>query len=296
MERIDGAERDMLAFVLKQLPPRDQESNKGNYGTLTALCGSARYRGAASLVCEAALRTGCGIVCLASVEKALEIAVSRTPECVCLPLGQNALGGIARDSLVPVLAQLKKSTAAVIGCGLTDSVDSEYLVYRILAEAHLPAVLDADGLNVLRGDTKPLKKYQSSLVVTPHPGEMARLTGRPISDILADPEKAATAFATECGTVCVLKGHHTVVVSPDGKRYCNRTGNAGLARGGSGDLLSGMIGALLARKIPAFEAAVCGVFLHGLSADRCAARLSQNGMLPSDILPDLCGIFSELGL
>ncbi len=296
MERLYTDELDMRYFVRSAIGSRAPESNKGDYGKLLALCGSTRYRGAALMVAEAALRAGAGIVCLASVEEVLRAAVVRTPECVCLPMSANPQGSIAKENSPAILAALQCHTACLCGCGMTDSTDTLSLVEALLTRAEVPLVLDADALNVLRGRTDLLKSAKKLPVITPHPGEMSRLTGMQISDITANADRTALCFAQTFHCVTVLKGHSTRVASPDGRLYVNRTGNPGLARGGSGDVLAGMIGAFAARGIPSWEAAVCGVYLHGLAADRCANRISQNGMLPTDILRDLCTIFLEFGL
>jgi NAD(P)H-hydrate epimerase len=156
-------------------------------------------------------------------------------------------------------------------------------------------VLDAGGLCSLAAEKQAMRPAAGRLIVTPHPGEMARLAHTSVQQVLAAPAETALAMAKQLDAVVVLKGHRTLTATPAGRLYENRTGNAGLARGGSGDVLAGMIAGLAAQGLAPAQAAVCGVYLHGLAADRCAARLSQQGMLPEDILADLCALYLENG-
>lgn len=242
-------------FVWHNIPPRPRDSHKGSFGTVLAVAGSAYYRGAALLAAEGALRTGAGMVTLASVEPVLAAAVARLPECCLCPCVAGAEGGISPESI----PQLQRQKATVL----------------LLAEG------------------KTLPHPAGELIVTPHPGEMARLTGLSAAQINADRENTACQYAEKWNAVVVLKGCRTVVAAPDGRVCTNPTGNPGLARGGSGDVLAGMTAALLACGLPAYEAAACAVYLHGAAADRAAAALGEYGMLPHDILSQLGRIFAE---
>ncbi len=288
-------------FVWQSIPRRARNSHKGTFGSVLAVAGSAFYRGAALLAAEGALRTGAGIVTLASVEPVLAAAVARLPECCLCPCKAGAEGGIAPEN-VPLL-QRQKATVLLLGPGLGGSAQSaaraaetRALVQRLLPGFAGSAVLDADGLNaaarlLAEGGTFP--HPAGELIVTPHPGEMARLTGLSASQINADREGTALQYAQKWNAVVVLKGSHTVAAAPDGRVCVNPTGNPGLARGGSGDVLAGMTAALLACGLPAYEAAACAVYLHGAAADRAAARYGEYGMLPHDILPELGRMFAE---
>ena len=270
-------------FVWHNIPPRPRDSHKGSFGTVLAVAGSAYYRGAALLAAEGALRTGAGIVTLASVEPVLAAAVARLPECCLCPCVAGAEGGISPES-IPQL-QRQKATVLLLGPGLGST-----------AQSTGSAVLDADGLNAaaqLLAESKTLPHPAGELIVTPHPGEMARLTGLSVAQINADRENTACQYAEKWNAVVVLKGCRTVVAAPDGRVCTNPTGNPGLARGGSGDVLAGMTAALLACGLPAYEAAACAVYLHGAAADRAAAALGEYGMLPHDILSQLGRIFAE---
>lgn len=287
-------------FVWHNIPPRPRDSHKGSFGTVLAVAGSAYYRGAALLAAEGALRTGAGIVTLASVEPVLAAAVARLPECCLCPCVAGAEGGISPES-IPQL-QRQKATVLLLGPGLGGTAQSaaraaetRTLVQKLLPGFAGSAVLDADGLNAaaLLPYLGTLPHPAGELIVTPHPGEMARLTGLSAAEINADREEIARQYAKKWNVVVVLKGSHTVVAAPDGRACVNPTGNPGLARGGSGDVLAGMTAALLACGLPAYEAAACAVYLHGAAADRAAAALGEYGMLPHDILSQLGRIFAE---
>ena len=288
-------------FVWHSIPPRPRDSHKGSFGTVLAVAGSAYYRGAALLAAEGALRTGAGIVTLASVEPVLAAAVARLPECCLCPCVAGAEGGISPEN-IPQL-QRQKATVLLLGPGLGGTAQStgraaetRTLVQKLLPGFAGSAVLDADGLNAaaqLLAEGKTLPHPAGELIVTPRPGEMARLTGLSVAQINADRENTACQYAEKWNAVVVLKGCRTVVAAPDGRVCTNPTGNPGLARGGSGDVLAGMTAALLACGLPAYEAAACAVYLHGAAADRAAAALGEYGMLPHDILSQLGRIFAE---
>ena len=288
-------------FVWQNIPRRARESHKGTFGSVLTVAGSAFYRGAALLAAEGALRTGAGIVTLASVEPVVSAAAACLPECCLCPCSAGVEGGIAPEN-VPLIRR-QKATVLLLGPGLGGTAQSAAraaetlaLVQQLLPGFEGSAVLDADGLNAaaqLLAGGRELPHPAGELIVTPHPGEMARLTGLPAAQINADREGTARQYAQAWNAVVVLKGARTVVAAPDGRMLVNPTGNPGLARGGSGDVLSGMTAALLACALPAFEAAACAVYLHGAAADRAAAEHGEYGMLPHDILPELGRLFAE---
>jgi yjeF C-terminal region, hydroxyethylthiazole kinase-related len=278
--------------TLKKRPP---DSHKGSFGLLTNICGSKNFTGAATLAVLGALRSGVGIVCLAATEHVILPASCKVSECTYLPLTSNESGSIAgtTDNIDRILKKLKSSTAALIGCGMTNSVDTQKIVTQVITQSERQLLLDADALNSISHCVDIIKKAKYPPIITPHVAEMSRLTDFSIQDIKYEPETIALDFARKYKCIVVLKDHVTHIAHPDGRIYVNTTGNAGLARGGSGDILSGIIASFAAQGIDPFMSAVCAVYLHGLAADRCAARLSQYGMLPSDILTDLCAIFLE---
>ena len=281
------------AAVWQALAPRPPQSHKGTFGRVLIAAGSARYRGAAALCCEGALRAGAGIVTLASVEPVLALTLARTPECTLLPCTPDEAGGISAQNLPALLETLAACTALVLGPGLGSA--AEAIGAGLLEAARCPVVLDADGLNAAAGGAFSLKTGGGPLILTPHPGEMARLCGLTPTQVNADRPTLAARMAREWGCILVLKGHATLVATPGGALWVNTTGNPGLARGGSGDVLAGMIGGLCAAGLPALEAAKCGVWLHGAAADRAAAHRGQWGMLPSDLPAALGELFAENG-
>lgn len=290
-------------FVWSCIRPRPRDSHKGTFGSVLALAGSARYRGAALLAAEGALRAGAGLVTLASVEPVLAAASARLPECCLLPCIDGAEGGISPESLS--LLRRQKAAVLLAGPGLdytaqstARAAETRTLIQQLLSGFAGCAVLDADGLNAAAGllsAGQPLPHPAGALVLTPHPGEMARLTGLSTGAVNADREGIARRFAQQWDAVVLLKGMRTIIAAPDGRCFVNPTGNPGLARGGSGDALAGILAALLACGLEAAEAAACAAWLHGAAADRAAAQRGEYGMLPQDLFPALGTLFAENG-
>lgn len=290
-------------FVWSCIRPRPRDSHKGTFGSVLALAGSARYRGAALLAAEGALRAGAGLVTLASVEPVLAAASARLPECCLLPCIDGAEGGISPESLS--LLRRQKTAVLLAGPGLgytaqstARAAETRTLIQQLLSGFAGCAVLDADGLNAAAGllsAGQPLPHPAGALVLTPHPGEMARLTGLSTGAVNADREGIARRFAQQWDAVVLLKGMRTIIAAPDGRCFVNPTGNPGLARGGSGDTLAGILAALLACGLEAAEAAACAAWLHGAAADRAAAQRGEYGMLPQDLFPALGTLFAENG-
>ena len=274
---------------MKLFPERDPGGNKGTFGKVLFVTGSEGMCGAAYLSASAALRAGAGMVKIQTVE------ANRIPLQILLPEAM-VCSRFDQESNEQLLSWCD---VIVIGPGLGTSVASrerEQWFLTAAAREKKPLILDADGLNAaaqLLAEGKTLPHPAGELIVTPHPGEMARLTGLSVAQINADRENTACQYAEKWNAVVVLKGCRTVVAAPDGRVCTNPTGNPGLARGGSGDVLAGMTAALLACGLPAYEAAACAVYLHGAAADRAAAALGEYGMLPHDILSQLGRIFAE---
>lgn len=294
-------------WVRDALPMRAETANKGTLGLLTILAGSLRYRGAAALAAHAALRAGAGLVRLASTERVCAATALSMPCCTLHPLPEDAAGGIDPAGLEELLGE--KCTALLAGCGMGNTPNTARWVEGLLAGATCPLVLDADALNALAGETatgpdaglrargaNALRAAAHPVILTPHIGEMARLCGLDIPSVLAAQREVALEYARAHHCMVVLKSHHTVIALPEGDCYINsRAGNAGLARGGSGDVLAGMIASLLAQGHAPHVAAAAGVWLHATAADQAAALYGQNGMLPAD-LPLLLGeVWRDLG-
>ena len=268
-------------LVLSLLPDRNPWGHKGNFGKLLLLCGSRGYTGAAFFAAMGALRAGAGLVFLGVPESIYGIEAVKLNEPVIFPL-PDAGGRLSADAVPEILTRLPQMDAVLVGPGLGQSEGTLAVVRAVLEKAECPVVVDADGINVLSAHRDLLRGRKSPTILTPHDGEFARLGGVIGEDRMA----AAAALAEELGCVVLLKGHETCITDgTDG--YLNPTGNPGMAVGGSGDVLAGVITALLGAGLPPLEAAACGAWLHGAAGDRCAAELGQYGMLPTDMLSTL---------
>lgn len=264
--------------VLSLLPDRNPWGHKGEFGKLLLLCGSRGYTGAAFFAAMGALRSGAGLVFLGVPESIYGIEAVKLNEPVIFPL-PDADGRLSADAVPEILSRLPRMDAVLVGPGLGQSEETLAVVRAVLEKAECPVVVDADGINVLSAHRDLLRGRKSPTILTPHDGEFARLGGIIGEDRMA----AAAALADDLGCVVLLKGHETCVTDGvDG--YINPTGNPGMAVGGSGDVLAGVITALLGAGLPPLEAAACGAWLHGAAGDRCAAELGQYGMLPTDML------------
>lgn len=268
-------------LVLSLLPDRNPWGHKGNFGKLLLLCGSRGYTGAAFFAAMGALRSGAGLVFLGVPESIYGIEAVKLNEPVIFPL-PDADGRLSADAVPEILTRLPQMDAVLVGPGLGQSEGTLAVVRAVLEKAECPVVVDADGINVLSAHRDLLRGRKLSTILTPHDGEFARLGGV----IGEDRMSAAADLAYNLGCVVLLKGHETCIT--DGVNgYCNPTGNPGMAVGGSGDVLAGVITALLGAGLPPLEAAACGAWLHGAAGDRCAAELGQYGMLPTDMLSAL---------
>ena len=284
-----------MRTVLEMLRPRDPESNKGDYGRLLCVCGSEGMAGAAAMSARAALRCGAGIVEVALPRSIYSIVAPQAPEAVFTLLDPLPEGGLSPACEESLGRALSKASACLVGCGLGTGAAAREEVERLIGASRVPLVVDADGINLVARNIDVLKTARAPVVLTPHPGEMARLLGTSVSDVQAHRREFAARFAAEHRAVLVLKGAGTLVALPDGRLFRNPTGNAGMAKGGSGDVLAGMIASFAAQGIEPGLAAAGAVYLHGLAGDRCAERLSQTAMLPTDLIETLPSLFSEIG-
>ena len=277
-------ERTDKNTVKKAVPKRPDDAHKGVAGTLLCICGSYSMAGAAILAGKAALRCGIGLEKLAVPNSIYPIAAQCVLESVFLPLEENSDGRISRSNIPFLLSEAKNATAVLIGCGLSVCGDTRELVQSFIESCETPMVLDADALNCIAGDPEILKRRKADIIITPHPGEMARLCGSTAKEVNHDRAKTAQSFAENYGVITVLKGAGTIIASPKGRALLNTTGNSGMATGGSGDVLAGMTAALLAQGKDAFDCAAAAVYLHGTAGDLAAERLGRLSMLPSDII------------
>jgi ADP-dependent NAD(P)H-hydrate dehydratase len=283
--------------VVREVPalrPRATDANKGNFGRVLVVAGSWGMSGAAVLCGTAALRGGAGLVRLAVVRDILPIVAAANPCFRTADLPQDHQGRLSGDILDALRKHLDWSTVAVIGPGLGQNPDLGTTLRILLTETTKPLVLDADALNTLARHLDVLASRQGPLVLTPHPGEFARLAKLDVATVQTRRQELALQFAQAHRVILVLKGAGTVVT--DGQRlYVNTTGNPGMATGGTGDVLGGLIAALLAQGLGPFEAAQLGVFLHGRAGDLACARLGETSLIATDIVDELAAAFVEHG-
>lgn len=264
--------------VLAILPNRDPWGHKGTFGKILLLCGSRGFTGAAYLAAMGALRAGAGLVYLGVPESIYDIEAIKLTEPVVFPLPDED-GKLSIFAVRDVLDKLPNMDAVLIGCGLGQSPGTLAVVKAVLEEAKCPVVLDADGINLLSEHKDILRGRQAVTIMTPHDGEFLRFGGTLGNDRMS----SAGYFAKEWNCILLLKGHCTCIT--DGTTgYRNPTGNPGMAVGGCGDVLAGIITALLGQGIAPLEAAACGAWIHGAAGDQCAQELGQYGMLPTDML------------
>lgn len=269
-------------FVRRALPARPADGHKGTFGKVCLLGGSVGYTGAPVLCAGAAVRSGCGLVYLGVPESVWQIAAAK---CLCampFPLPEKD-GTLALSGEADFRRRAEGCDAVAIGCGMGRSADSDALTRRLLTLPQ-PLVLDADGINALSGHIDTLSCRRGlTTVLTPHDGELARIGG----DMTAPRESSAAAFAARHGVCLVRKGHRTVIAAPDGCLAVNTTGSDGMAKGGSGDVLTGLLTGLLAQGVEPFAACCCAVWLHGRAGDLAAEEKGHRGMTPADMIEKL---------
>lgn len=280
------------AMFRGRLPRRHSNSHKGSFGHVAVFAGSRGHIGAGYLTSQAALRTGCGLVTYCIPEKVFVRFDARYPEIMCDVIPDDASAAFHPSSLTKALESTNGKDVVAIGPAIGTSNETKKFLNEFLKQVKLPVVLDADGLNNLELST--LKARRAPTVITPHPGEMARLTGLEIHRIQADRVGIARKFAKEHGVVCVLKGNQTVICHPDGRTFINSTGNPGMASAGMGDALTGMIASLLAQKMDVVSATTLAVFIHGLAGDIAASELGERALITSDVIRCLPKAFDSV--
>ncbi len=264
--------------------PIEKSANKGTNGSLSIIAGSECYRGAACLAVGGAMKTGVGIVRLVSVEKAVACTASRYPSATFLPIQADSDGIMdysdfkRKSSLIT-----EKSTAVLCGCGLGQSPETMKILNYVIP-LDIPVVFDADALNLLSEDVNLLKRRTSPTVITPHIGEMSRLVKKDISEIKSNRQEIALDFSKEYGVTVVLKDDVTFIATPDGALYSSSLGNEGLAKGGSGDVLAGLIAGYLSQRYSGLESAVLGCAEQGFACQKASSRLGARAMRPENLI------------
>lgn len=283
MKRVD------FDYIEEHLPPRPDDAHKGTMGTLVSLTGSYGFAGAAILSAQAALRTGVGLHYQILPDSVYPIFGSSVHESVCVPLGSDRT--VTEHDLPRILPYIDKATAVLVGCGMGNTADTAAVLAAVIRESKAPVVIDADGINALAAHIHILEEAGAELILTPHIKEFSRLSGLSTEEILRSPSQAAAEFSRQHPDLTLVLKSHRTYIAKNGELYENIAGNSGMAKGGSGDVLAGIIASLAAQGAKPYEAAVMGVHIHALAGDLAAAKLSRTAMLPGDIIRALPEIF-----
>ena len=283
------------ATAAKLLPPRPEDGHKGTFGHVFVIAGSRGFTGALRLTCEAAGRSGCGLV-TAGVPRGLgDIAAMTLLESMSRLLPDTPEQAVSGAAVEPALAFAADKSAVVLGPGISTQGDTRIFVHAFVPRCMPPLVLDADALNILAYNLAPLAdRAPGTTILTPHPGEMARLADVDTKMVQENRAQIAAEFAAAHGAVVVLKGRATVVAHPDGSTAVNTTGNSGMATGGTGDVLAGLLGGLLAQGMSPWDAARLGVWLHGYAGDSAADQFTSRAMLARDVIACIPQAFGAL--
>ena len=282
-----------IRSIAKKLK-RPATAHKGTFGRVFILAGSRGMTGAAHLAGMGALRSGAGLVTVGVPDAVYRIIAKRESELMVRPFPSTRQGTFSLKGLLEIKRFCAGQHVLAIGPGLSQNSATQKLIRKILQTAQLPLVIDADGLNALKRDLKVLNACRGRAVLTPHPGEFTRVFGGKLDDSGALRKKRALEAARRHGAVIVLKGHRTVVVSPEGNCHINTTGNPGMATAGAGDVLTGTIAALIGQRLPYFEAACLGVYVHGLAGDLAAKKMGEISLTAGDILQFLPQAFKKI--
>mgnify|MGYP005838048033 CR=1 FL=1 len=293
---IEPINQDRILFP-KILSKRLNTTHKKACGKVFIIAGSRNMTGAATLTCRAAMRSGAGYVALAFPEKLNNIYRELLLEAITIPCSQTEDGTFSEDALDILIKKSKGYDVVALGPGLSNNKETDELIRRFIQKVEKPLIIDADGLNAIKNDVNILKKIKKKTIITPHPGEMARLSGLTVNEIQRDRDEVARKYAKEWNVIIVLKGYHTVIAHPDGRTIVNMTGGPALATAGTGDVLLGVISALWADNIKKpLDATATAVYLHGLAGDVVAEKIGEKSVIASDvidILPDVIKIAQE---
>lgn len=285
----------IIQEAIKGFPKRRADSEKRDFGHALIIAGSSGYTGAAYLTSQAAMRSGSGLVTLAIGKSLHGILAKKLTEVMVKPFPETKEGSLSLKAEKPILRFARKCDSFAIGPGLSRNKETARLVRRLVAKLTGPVVIDADGINAFSGHAGDLNNACGDLIFTPHAGELSRLTGKSADEIRKNRKDIALKVAREYNIVLVLKGHRTVVADPDGKLYINKTGNSGMASGGVGDVLTGIIAGFLAQGADGFNAAVLGAYFHGFAGDLALKEKGPLGLIATDLLEKLPEVLKMLG-
>ncbi len=281
-------------LVADCIPKRFEDSNKGDYGRLLNIGGSLNMSGAVTLSSLAALRCGVGLLQVALPGRIIPIIASKIPECIYLPMPVSHSGSMGADGLNALREAMEKASAILLGCGLSVCDDTQFICEEVIRNSNVPIVIDADGLNCVAENLDILREAKAPIIITPHIKEMSRLTGFSVELIKKRRFDIAAKFAENYNVTVVLKDSNTVISTPKRQVFVNKNGNSGLAKGGSGDVLAGMISSFLAQKVSPLSAAVSGVFIHAEAADITKKAMTAYSMLPSDVIDSIPFVLKDL--
>lgn len=282
------------SLISPLLPVREQDCHKGLCGTAGLFVGNTGYSGAAVLAGKAAVKSGVGIANMIIPESIYNIVGVSIPEAVCTVLKGDSYETIHENDADKIISALKKCNAALVGCGLGRGKHIKSILKRILKECNIPLVIDADGINELCDCIELIKQYKGSVILTPHPKEASRLLGCSVDDVQNDRLYAVTEIAARTGAITVLKGANSLIAYPTGRTFVVSDGNPGMATAGSGDMLSGIMVALLAQGLVAEIASVCAVKIHAMAGDEALKNSSVLSLTPSDMIYALPTVYNRL--
>ncbi|MGC8737132.1 MAG: NAD(P)H-hydrate dehydratase [Candidatus Hydrogenedens sp.] len=278
----------------KILPVRSNHDHKGRFGHLLVIAGSRYYTGAGKLSAYAGMHSGVGLVTLAVPATVIDVIASSLMEIIFYPLPSTKEGTFAEEGADRIIEFSKDKNAVLLGPGLSQHPSTINFVKKVLPQIKAPLIIDADGLNAISDNPGILRMCEGTPVLTPHPGEMSRLIKKSIKEIQQDREQCAIDFARQMGVVVVLKGYHTVIANPDGAYAINTTGGHGLSKGGTGDVLAGLIAGLVAQGMSPYHASQLGVWLHGRAGDLAEQALHPRSMTAGDLFDFLHQVWREL--
>jgi hydroxyethylthiazole kinase-like uncharacterized protein yjeF len=281
--------------VVSGFSKRKPSGNKKDFGHVFVIAGSSGYTGAAYLASQAAMLSGSGLVTLAIGRSLYPIMATKLTEVMVRPFFETKDFSLSLLAEKEILNLCQNCDCIAIGPGISQNKETQSLVNSLICKIEKPIVLDADGLNAIAGHLEVLKKAQIPMVLTPHPGEMARLTGKDVQEVQNNRKDIALSFAHQYNIVLILKGHETIVARPNGDYYINETGNVGMASGGTGDCLTGMIASFIGQGLESFDAAMIGVYFHGLAGDMAVKEKGILSLIATDLLNKLPEVLKKLG-
>jgi len=273
--------------VIHMFLPRNPNAHKGDFGHAFILGGATGMTGAVAMAGQSALKAGAGLVTLGIPGQVNNILEAKVTEVMTTPFGDNDSAFLEKGYAKGIIEALKGKSVVAIGPGIGKTEETKNLLYEILPKLNCPVVIDADGLNLIADDLSILGAIKGDVILTPHPGEMSRLTGMPVDEIISDPIKSALDFAKQYSVHVILKGGCTIIATPDGEKFLNSNGNPGMATGGSGDVLTGIIAGFLSQGWSSVESAVGGVFIHGMAGDIALGYSCEKGLTAGDIIDAL---------